>query len=258
MDYFTQRTLEQIDKIFVLSEYHRGDLPALPDEKFYVTRNGIDPSQFAPEYKATLNQPNKFIYASSPDRGLEIILDYWPKIREMVPDAELHIYYGFTKVFDMLMVDDPNRRKLKEKIMRQCEELDGVHYHGRIGHQELADVFRTCGAWLYPSIFTEISCITAMKAQASGCWPVTNDLSALKETVKHGYVINGEMATPGVMDKWLEAVGRAVTDVTPESRQLMREDALECFSWKTLAMDWSEKFKEWKYAKDNATALQPR
>ena len=41
------------------------------------------------------NLNNVFIYGSSPNRGLEDILERWPTIRAMIHDARLEVYYGF-------------------------------------------------------------------------------------------------------------------------------------------------------------------
>jgi len=35
------------------------------------------------------------IYTSSYDRGLEHLLKMWPDVKKAVPDAELHIFYGW-------------------------------------------------------------------------------------------------------------------------------------------------------------------
>jgi glycosyltransferase involved in cell wall biosynthesis len=115
-----------------------------------------------------------------------------------------------------------------------------ITWHGKVGHQELADWFMKCGFWLYPTDFPEISCITAMKAQASGCWPVCNDFAALKETVKFGTITKG--LPPECLPEWLESVKRASTEATPQARAIMREWALKNLSWETLVQEWTGLF----------------
>ena len=53
------------------------------------------------------------IYSSSPDRGLELLLSLFPKVKEQVPEAKLDIFYGFEnfqdqeyvkKMMDIIMV----------------------------------------------------------------------------------------------------------------------------------------------------------
>ena len=245
LDYYSESLISKIDKIFVLSEYHRKDLKELPDDKFYITRNGIDPNHFLPVPPVN-NYKNRYIFASSPDRGLHKILDRWLEIKAINPKAELHIFYGFNKTYDKIQEQDTRRKEFKERILRQVKELPDIVWHGRVGHKEIADWFMKCGFWLYPCTFDEISCITAMKAQAAGCWPIANDFAALAETVQHGTITKGSVEDSGIMDKWVESVGRASEEATPDARLCMRQWALNKFSWEALAQEWSEEFKAWK------------
>jgi hypothetical protein len=59
----------------------------------------------------------------------------------------------------------------------------GVTEHGRVSHQELATAMSRIKVWAYPTEFTEIHCITALKANQAGLIPVVALVAALKETV---------------------------------------------------------------------------
>jgi len=109
----------------------------------------------------------------------------WPKIKEQVPDATLSIYYGWP-TFDQMHSKNPAMMKWKWQMLRKLHQ-DGVTEHGRVGHQELADAMKEIQVWAYPTEFTEIHCITALKAQEAGCIPVVTDVAALQETVVRGY-----------------------------------------------------------------------
>ena len=247
IDNYNKQILDRIDKIFVLSEYHRENLPDIPNEKFYVTRNAIDPEQFGDRgdcLRSLDHDLNQYIYGSSPDRGLIFILENWDKILEINPHAHLNIFYGFNAVFEYFSRGNDPRGDLKRHILDLCEKYkESITFHGKVGHYELAEWFMKCGFWLYPTNFPEISCMTAMKAQAAGCWPVCNDYAALAETVQHGTITKGIM--PENLGAWLDSAHRASAEATPEARAKMREWALEFFSIHTLAQNWSERFKEW-------------
>lgn len=132
------------------------------------------------------------IYASSYDRGLECLLDMWPKIRQLVPDATLDIFYGWNS-FDAVHKQNPEQMKWKWQMIRKLHELksEGVSEHGRLSHEELAQQFKAHKVWAYPTEFDEIHCITALKAQEAGCIPVTTGCYALAETVKdHTYTVD--------------------------------------------------------------------
>jgi glycosyltransferase involved in cell wall biosynthesis len=200
-EWYDDRILQRIDRIFCLSQFHRDTVPYIPDDKVWLTTNGIDIDHFSND---RTNEPHRVIYASSPDRGLERVLDAWPKIKESVPEAELDVYYGFNKAFDARAELEPELKKWKEKMLTKLVQ-NGVTYHGMVSHQEIANAFSKAGIWAYPTPFGEISCITAMKAQASGAIPVVSRYSAINETVRHGIAVgppNQSQWESKDLDRW--------------------------------------------------------
>lgn len=219
----TPARMKQVDFIMCLSEWHRNHLlemyPFLGKPKcgldegehihniercytqLLIVGNGIDPERFrgpAPE-----REPHRFIYTSSPDRGLEQALTYWPHIREKLPEAELHIFYGWDN-YDRMGGDGA----YKAKITKLADQ-PGVTWHGRIGQKALAQEMRKSSVWFYPGPhpFHETFCISALEAQAAGCVPVTRDNGALPEVNQHGIVApNDHEAGQWVMDA-VEATG---------------------------------------------------
>ncbi len=184
----------RFDAILALSNWHKQLLlqvyPTILPEKIIVTRNGIDMERFAGSEESN---PHRAIYSSSPDRGLQTALDCWPEIREQVPDAELHVFYGFFNWEQSArsMNDAPQLRSVRY-LKKLCETTAGVTLHERVNQKQLAREFMKSGVWAYPTWFSETSCITAMEAQAAGCRIVTSPIAALNETVgKHGVLIPG-------------------------------------------------------------------
>jgi glycosyltransferase involved in cell wall biosynthesis len=127
-------------------------------------------------------------YFSSYDRGLECLLDMWPEIHKRVSDATLDIYYGWD-TFDAAHRSNPLKMKWKWQMIRKLYSLKdmGVAEHGRVSHEELAKAMKEIEVWAYPTEFTEIHCITALKAQEAGCYPIVTAVAALNETVQSGY-----------------------------------------------------------------------
>lgn len=118
-------------------------------------------------------------YFSAYYRGLECLLGMWKDIKKEVPDAELHIYYGWES-----WVGLEGKDSFYLRMTRKLDELKdyGVIEHGRVSHTELADRMKECQVWAYPTEFPEINCITALKANAAGCKPVITSVAALTET----------------------------------------------------------------------------
>lgn len=235
------------DKVFFLSKFHRSLLTKVPEEKVYYTRNAILPLQFK-QFDDVPRAKNRCVFASSPIRGLAILLDCWPEIRKAIPDATLQIYYGFG-VWDAAHRNDSAMLKKKQDMLAKIEALKpyGVQYIGNVGHLELAQALASADYWTNPNfVFDEISCITAMKAMAAGCWPITSDRGALGETT-----INGTLSLyrPG------ESMGSIKERFTNEVTSLMREGvpeekrkeckfaARERYSMAVLAKEWDEFFR---------------
>ena len=245
-----QGLVRQHDIVLCLSNWHRKILSTyysdVPKEKFVVTRNGIDPKLFLREPK---KNECKIIYSSSPDRGLDHLLCYWPKIREMRPDTELHVYYGFNTWQQMVDRSANKTAQLqinffKERLaaMQDC----GVFFHGRVGQVELAEAFLESSMWLYPTAFLETACISAMEAQAAGCLVITTRLAALAETVKYGFLVSPPNTETRYETEFLDHVKRFLKQPDDFSSHLhvAREWALRNLSWTQVAKQWEELFSE--------------
>jgi glycosyltransferase involved in cell wall biosynthesis len=114
------------------------------------------------------NHNNVFIYGSSPDRGLEYVLKTWPYIRTRIPQAELHIYYGFTeaaKKYLRVKLGPAQFEQYYATMMKMIDTLDGVKYFGAVDHRVLMEAYASAGFLLYPTYFPETGCITAMKVR---------------------------------------------------------------------------------------------
>lgn len=82
------------DGAFMISHYQvarwQKDLH-LPLEKVFLTQNGISKKQFQIDPTTLANRPKRAYYSSTPFRGLHLLLDLWPHVLDLVPDAELDI-----------------------------------------------------------------------------------------------------------------------------------------------------------------------
>lgn len=233
--WFTPDRLEKLEKIIVLSKYHRGLLPNVPDEKFFISSNGVELSQF--DQKVDRN-PKKVIYTSSYDRGLEHLLDIWPEVLSEVTDAELHIYYGWGNWDKMRTLK--TQRDWKTQMLKKMNQ-PGVFEHGRISHLELSKEMLGSGIFAYPCHFEEISCISAMKGQVAGCVPLTTDYAALAETnLNEATKVEGKADNPEVMVRFKEALIECLKNqIKPKVRKEISNLAKKTFSWKSVAQKWS-------------------
>lgn len=245
----TTARLGQFDRILCLSKWHRqfflDSYPGLDGSRVAITRNGIDVERFAAE---PLKRGNRLHWSSSPDRGLDRLIELFPKIRKEVPDAEIHVYYGFDTWEQIARRRDPSSVGYVQNYRKFVSSLEsqGIFYHGRQSQQRIAESLLASKLWAYPTWFTETSCITAMEAQAAGCVPVTSRIAALGETVVHGVLFDAPSTTALYADTFTRRVITLLKDEEARLRYAVpgRKYALESLSWTKVAAEWHKMFLE--------------
>lgn len=201
------------------------------------------------ETKVT-RDPHKCVFSSSPDRGLQPLLDMWPRIREQVPTATLHIFYSFGNWEKVAQINnDRAQLALIANLRHLASTLPGVTLRGRVSQEELASEFLSAGVWTYPTWFWETSCITAMEAQAAGLHIVTSHLAALVETVgDRGILLRAdnpdEVNSERYQKQFVEQVVEFMLKPSEPMRSVNQRYAKEHFSLDTLAEDWSQMLTE--------------
>lgn len=236
---WTEERRNAYDKILVLSQYHRSLLPNIPDDKFFITSNGIDPTHFEVEVE---RNPKQCIYTSSPDRGLRTLLELWPKVLEKEPEAKLLIRYGWNN-FDKVHKGDPTQEKWKAEVEEMIQSMDSVSEFKRVGHKKLAKEMLGSGVWVYPTQFEEINCISAQKAQAASCFCVTTGIYAQEEFVKERkYVVNVNdiYTNREAQEQFVENIIKAMNDGERYDGKKYQEE----FSWEVTCKNWLNQLNE--------------
>lgn len=234
---FPEKALKSVDKVFLKGNFQK-EMGAIPDDKAVVVSNGIVGEQF--ENLGVKRNPHKVIYASSSDRGLDVLLELWPKIKEQVPDAELVWPYGWNS-YDAMHKGSAEHGRWKWNVIRKMHEV-GAKELGRLSHEDLAKEMASCGVWAYPTSFPEINCITAIKAQAAGLEPITSGYAALQETILDPETpIEDIHEKPEELDKFVKRVVKALKNpMSEEDRKKMSKRAIEKYNWSVIAKTWSD------------------
>ena len=175
-------------------------------------------------------------YASTPFRGLDVLLDLFPRIRAACPDAELEVFSSM-RVYGMSEAED---QKTFEALYRKANQ-PGVTLIGSVPQLELAERLQHARVLAYPNHYAETFCIAAAEAQAAGCPVVTTALGALTETVgEAGICIPGDPRTPEYQQAFVDACVSLLTDEARwealSSRALAQ--ASEKYSWAGIAAHW--------------------
>ena len=235
----TNKRALRFDRFLCLSEWHKAfflsNYRYVHPDQVIVTRNGIDLDLYRAD---VARNPHRMIYSSSPDRGLEQAMKVMPAIRLQVPDAELHVFYGFD---NWEKSHDPGQRALcgQIKAMLQAYEQHGVVHHGRVSAQQLALEQAQSGVWFYPTWFFETSCRTAMEAQLAGLHTITTPRAALPETAQSPLTTwLPDFDDRTFLPRAVEAAVQALTCTLDTQRAEAQALARQRFSLDALADDW--------------------
>lgn len=239
----TQERIDGFDKAIFVSKYHaaRPEFKLIPDEKKFISGNGIDPENFE-KYDGKFKRDSKrMIYMSANERGLRVLYDIWPEVKAAVPDAILDIYYGWHS-FDAINKDNPERMAWKASMVQKAKELDGVTERGRIGQDELHQEIFKSGIFAYPCTFPEVNCITAQKAMAGGAVPVTSDFAVMKDIIKYGQQVPMPSFSPNDIEFYKDTLIKWLTNPKEQDkvRPAMMKWARKTFDWKVTAKGWDK------------------
>jgi len=147
----------------------------IPTERSVVIKNGLD---FFPKRKIyKKGDPIKLIHHCTPWRGLNVLLLAMQDIKD--PNITLDVYSS-SKVYGSEFSE--NNDKDFYPLYEQAKQLPNVNYIGYKPHEYIKEVMPNYDLFVYPSIFEETSCVSALEALASGVHVITNNFGALYET----------------------------------------------------------------------------
>ena len=247
---FDAEVASAYEKIVVLTNWHREamrEFHDVPFDKMVCINNFLLKEHFEiAKSKRPERLPHHFIYASSPDRGLIPLLELWPKILSLWPDATLAIFYGWEGC-KKLAHASPEWIKTYRKIRDAYDRLKhqkGIIEVGRINHPNLALEFMRASAWLYPCrTFHEAGCLTAIKAKAAGAVPVTTPRGALIESAASEWTQFIAEDLPDFEDCFIEGVKKAV-ETCDSDRVTMAKEAIEQHSLEARMPAWLSVLKK--------------
>jgi glycosyltransferase involved in cell wall biosynthesis len=243
------------DGVAMVSEWQRGEflkLYGLNPKTTGVLRNGIAPAfanQFA-DAEPILPQkawPPIIAYTSTPFRGLDLLLDAFPGIRQRVPGTRLQVFSSM----QVYHVDAAKDQALYGAFYQRCRTTEGVEYVGSRPQPELARAMRDVMLLAYPNTFAETSCIVVIEAMASGCRVVTSARGALPETTAgFARLVPVDQSDEGYLKQFTDEVVDSLMeshDRPGECEQFLRrqvEYANTTATWATRAVEWVEWLKQ--------------
>jgi glycosyltransferase involved in cell wall biosynthesis len=216
-----------------------------------VVPNGMDFELFDQDVK---RDPYLLVNTSSPDRSLDVLPELFAEVKKRVPEARLVWCYGWEN-FDNAFKNDKDKMEWKAETIRKMKEA-GIEDRGRLSQKDCAKLYLEGKIFAYPSEFYEIDCISVKKAQAAGCFPVTTDFAALKESNKYGVAVHSHKTKDtwnrpyqfhfgiedrATKDEWVNEVVRHLKQGVGNSTTM--KTGMKSFDWPIIAKKWTNIFQ---------------
>lgn len=226
--------LNKVDHVMVKSQFHRSLFPGIPENKFICIPNGL-PIEYWD--LSPLRNRYRLIYASSYDRGLIEMLQWgFPLIKEAVPEAELHIYYGM----ELLPIE------FKNKLLPLLQQK-GVFEHGRINQRELLERKRESAIHYYIGCALEIDCISVKESVMAGCLPVVSNVNVFAGSERNYCLkIDGYPANQETHVKAAKIIIKLLQDEIfyQQVQEKVQKHLSEIENWETISNRWAEVFPQ--------------
>jgi glycosyltransferase involved in cell wall biosynthesis len=179
---------------------------------------------------------NLFIYASTFYRGVDHFLTLWPKIKEQLPDAKLHIYCKTS-----LYLDNNPGDVQAAPLFNALAKLPDVELKEPVLQSELIKELARAKLLLYPNDhFWESSCGVAQQSIIAGTPVVTTSRGGLLETVKtEGFCLDGDPSSDKYQDEFITKVVELCQNQDQyEKLSLQGRQRLNQESWEQTANRW--------------------
>ena len=147
----------------------------IPADRSVVIKNGIDSFPERKIYKK--GDPIKLIHHCTPWRGLNVLLRAMQEIND--PNITLDVYSSTQVYGDQFKQQNDDQFK---PLYEQAEKLPNVNYIGYKSNEYIKDNMNKYDMFVYPSVFEETFCVSALEALAAGVHVITNNYGALYET----------------------------------------------------------------------------
>jgi UDP-glucose:(glucosyl)LPS alpha-1,2-glucosyltransferase len=118
----------------------------------------------------------RFIYTSTPHRGLPILAVAAEALAQQRQDWELHVYSSLN-IYGWHDADHQF-----EPVYDQLRKNPCVTYHGSQPNAVVRQAVQDAHIFVYPCVYMETSCMAIQEAMMAGCLAITTNIGALPET----------------------------------------------------------------------------
>jgi UDP-glucose:(glucosyl)LPS alpha-1,2-glucosyltransferase len=146
----------------------------IPWSKCTVLRNAIVPIE--KHNKPNVKDGLRFIYTSTPHRGLAILVPVFEALAKKYDNIHLDVYSSF-KIYGWEQRDEQFR-----ELFDRVDLNPNMTHHGSRPNSEVREALKNSHVFAYPSIWAETSCLSLIEAMSAGLHCVHSNYAALPET----------------------------------------------------------------------------
>ena len=147
----------------------------IPTDKSIVIKNAVSSFPTRKIYKK--GDPVKIIHHNTPWRGLNVLLRAMQEIKD--PNITLDVYSSTQVYGDTFKSQNDDQF---QALYEQAKQLPNVNYIGYKPNEYITEHMNDYDLYVYPCIFEETSCASALEALSAGVHTITNNFGALYET----------------------------------------------------------------------------
>lgn len=177
--------LWNVDSIVTVSQWmkdHYVRVAGVSPDHVFASRNGISLDLIDKARSEEVKRDHRLVlYAARPERGLDVLLgEVMPRLLRKIPDLRL-AFCSYADAFN------PNMDAFYSRIYEKAKLLgNSVQRLTPMPKLDLYRLHQQATLYLYPTNFSEVSCISCMESMALGNVFVCPPLAALAETMPKG------------------------------------------------------------------------
>jgi len=213
----------------------------IPTERCIVIKNGCVNFPTRKVYKK--GDPIKIIHQSTPWRGLSVLLGAMQYVKNPLITCDV---YSSTQVYgdEFKKQNDDEFKPLYE----QAKQLPNVNYIGYKPNEYILEHITDYQLLVYPSIFEETFCISALEGLAAGLHVITTNYGALYETCSEWPVyVNYDTNLKDLSFAFAHAIEVAASYLHENHIQEHLEEQTKFYkkfyNWNKKGMEWANFLK---------------
>lgn len=152
----------------------------IPYSKCSIIPNAVE-KRFEAKEKPT--DTIRFIYHTTPHRGLELLYLVFDALSQEYKNIHLDVYSSFA-IYGWVQRDEPYN-----ELFKKIHEHPQMTYHGSVPNEQVLEALDNAHIFLYPNIWPETSCIALIEAIKSGVLCIHPNFGALPETAANATIM---------------------------------------------------------------------